>query len=94
MIIFGFPCGIVVKNLPAMQEIQVQFLGREGPLEKEWLPTPVFLPGEFHEQNSLDGYSLWGRRVDSTEHTHTHKDNIIDNKYNIEIIIKDNLANK
>ena len=25
----------LVKNLPAMQEIQVQFLGQEGPLEKE-----------------------------------------------------------
>ena len=25
----------VVKNLPAMQETQVQFLGREDPLEKE-----------------------------------------------------------
>ena len=24
-----------VKNLPALQEIQVQFLGREDPLEKE-----------------------------------------------------------
>ena len=24
-----------VKNLPAMQETQVRFLGREGPLEKE-----------------------------------------------------------
>ena len=24
-----------VKNLPAMQEAQVQFLGREDPLEKE-----------------------------------------------------------
>ena len=32
----------MVKNLPAMQETQVQSLGREGPLEKEWLPTPVF----------------------------------------------------
>ena len=26
----------------------VQSLGREDPLEKEWLPTSVFLPGEFH----------------------------------------------
>ena len=26
----------------------------------EWQPTPVFLPGEFHEQRSLAGYSLWG----------------------------------
>ena len=26
----------------------------------EWLPTPVFLPGEFHGQRSLAGYSHWG----------------------------------
>ena len=26
-------------------------------------PTPVFLPGEFHEQRSLVGYSPWGHRV-------------------------------
>ena len=23
-------------------------LGREDPLEKGWLPTPIFLPGEFY----------------------------------------------
>ena len=28
----------------------------------EWLPTPVFLPGEFHGQRSLAGYSPWGRK--------------------------------
>ena len=26
-------------------------------------PTPVLLPGEFHEQRSLVGYSPWDRRV-------------------------------
>ena len=26
-------------------------------------PTPVFLPGEFHGQRSLVGYSPWDRRV-------------------------------
>ena len=31
----GFPGGSVVKNLPAMQETQVQSLGQEDPLEKE-----------------------------------------------------------
>ena len=31
----GFPGGSAVKNLPAMQETQVQFLGWEDPLEKE-----------------------------------------------------------
>ena len=29
---------------------------------REWLPTPVLLPGEFHEQRSLAGYSPWGRK--------------------------------
>ena len=28
------------------------------PWRREWLPTPVFLPGEFHGQRSLAGYSL------------------------------------
>ena len=30
-----FPGGSAVKNLPAMQEMQVQSLGWEDPLEKE-----------------------------------------------------------
>ena len=29
---------------------------------REWLPTPVFLPGEFHGQRSLESYSPWGRK--------------------------------
>ena len=45
------------KNLPAMQETWVQYLGWEDPLEKEMQSTPVFLPGEFHGQRSLAGYS-------------------------------------
>ena len=32
-----------------------------------WLPTPVFLPGQFHGQRDLVGYSLWGcKESDST----------------------------
>ena len=34
-ILQGFPGDSVVKNLPANQETQVQFLGRQDPLEKE-----------------------------------------------------------
>ena len=35
---------------------------------REWLPTPVFLPGEFHGQRSLAGYSPWDcKEVDTTE---------------------------
>ena len=53
----------IVKNLPAMQENWVQSLNWEDPLRREWKPTPVFLPGEFHGQRSLVGYSPWGCRV-------------------------------
>ena len=42
-----------VKKPPAMQETQGQCLGWEDPLEKQSLPTPVFLPGEVHGQRSL-----------------------------------------
>ena len=47
---------------------RVQSLGWEDFLEKEWQPTPVFLPGEFHGQRSLAGYIQWGpKELDTTE---------------------------
>ena len=49
-----------VKHPPTMQETQVQFLGWEGPLEKEMATHSVFLPGESHGQRSLEGYSVHG----------------------------------
>ena len=34
-------------------------------------PTPVLLPGKFHGQRSLVGYSPWGRKEsDTTERLH------------------------
>ena len=43
------------------------------PWKRTWQPTPVLLPGEFHGQRSLVGYSPWGCKVlDMTEHMHTH----------------------
>ena len=39
-------------------------------LEKEWQPTPVFLPGESQGQRSLVGCRLWGHtESDTTEVT-------------------------
>ena len=39
------------------------------PWRKAWQPTAVFLPGEFHGQRSLEGYSPWGgKELDMTEH--------------------------
>ena len=29
------------------------------PWRRQWQPTPAFLPGEFHGQRSLVGYSPW-----------------------------------
>ena len=44
----------MVKNLPAMQETQVQSLGREDPLEKEMAPLQ-------HSclENPMDGGAWW-----------------------------------
>ena len=36
------------------------------PCRRERLPTPVFLPGEFHGQRSLAGCSPWGRKESDT----------------------------
>ena len=51
-VVEGFPGGSSVKNPPALQEIQVQFLGQEDPQSRIWHPTPVFLPGKPHGQRS------------------------------------------
>ena len=39
----GFPDGLVVKNLPTMQEMQVQPLGQGDPLEKEMATHTIIL---------------------------------------------------
>jgi len=33
---------------------------------REWLPTPVFLPGKSHGQRSLEGYSPQGSKESDT----------------------------
>ena len=49
------------------------------PWRRAWQPAPVFLPGEFHGQKNLAGYSPGGHRV-RAEHdwarssTHSHDD--------------------
>ena len=46
----------IVKNLPAMRKSEFNPRVKKVPWRREWLPTPVFLPGEFHQQRSLVGY--------------------------------------
>ena len=56
---------LVVKNLPANAG-DVKDLGsipgsRRSP-EGGMAPTPMFLPGESHEQRRLASYSPWGHK--------------------------------
>ena len=66
----------MVKNPPA-RAADVRDVGlipgsTEDPLEKEWQPTSVFLPGQFHSQRSLVGYCPWGHKEsDTTEQLST-----------------------
>ena len=36
------------------------------PWSRKWQPTLVFLPGKFHGQRNLVGYSLWGHKESDT----------------------------
>ena len=65
----GFPGGSEVKG-PACNAGDLGSIpGLERfPWRREWQPTPVFLPGEFHRQRNLAGYSLWGcQELDMTD---------------------------
>ena len=48
------------------------------PWRRAWQPTPVFLPGESHEQRTLAGFSPWvckeSDTSEATEHTQTQWD--------------------
>ena len=56
-----------VKNLPAMQEIQVQPLGQEDPLEEEMTTHSSILAWRIPWTESLAGYSPWGcKELDMT----------------------------
>ena len=64
----------MVKNLPIVRETWVWTLGQEDTWRREWLPTPVFLPGKLHGQRSLVGYISWGsKRVRHDWATNTFK---------------------
>ena len=77
-VLWGFPGGSDDKEFACNAgDVFSPWVGKI-PWRREWLPTPVFLPGEFHGQRNLAGYSPWGRKEsDMTErltytHTHTH----------------------
>ena len=71
--------GLVVKNPPADAGVAGfdPWVGKI-PWSRKWQLTPVFLPGKFHGQRNLVGYSTWARKEsDMTEHTHSHKISVL-----------------
>ena len=63
----------MVKNPPAMQEIQVRSLAGEDPVEKEMATHSNMLAGKPHGQRSLVSYSPRGREEsEATEQLSTH----------------------
>ena len=68
---------VLVKNLPAKARDArdaglISGLGI-SPGSRKWQTTPVFLPGKFHGERSLVGYSPWGCKESHTnEHVHAH----------------------
>ena len=71
-----FQVVLIVKNLPVKVEDRRHgfdpWVGK-NPWRRKWQPTPIFLPGKFHGQRSLVGYSPWGpKESDWTEHPHRH----------------------
>ena len=68
----GFPGGASDKE-PTCQCQRYRMPGfspwvRKIPCSREWLPTPVFLPGGFRRQRSLSGY----KKSDTTEQLTLH----------------------
>ena len=67
----GFPHGSKAKNMPEIQgHRRCRFKSWVGKTlrKRAWQPTPVSLPGEFHGQRSLVGYSPQGHKEsDMTE---------------------------
>ena len=65
----------VAKNLPAMQETQVQFLGQEDPLEKGMATHSSITAWEIpwtQDPGGLQSLGLHRIGHDLTSNTHTH----------------------
>ena len=75
---------------PALQEMQVQFLGWEVPLEKKMTTRCSILAWEIPWTRSLAGYSPWGRKEsDMTERLRMHTGYILCNQ---EAVLKKSLT--
>ena len=68
----GFPSGSVVKEYTCQfrrcRRPRLDPWVGKIPWRRAWLPTPLFLPGEFHGQRSLADFNSRGhKQSDTTE---------------------------
>ena len=69
------------------------------PWRRKWQPTQVFLPGTFHGQRRLVGYTLWGRKgSDTTELLSTQEydehSSLVNGLFMLHSIIRHSLAKR
>ena len=61
----------MVKNLPQCGRPRFNPWVWNIPWKREWQPTLIFLPGDFHGQRSLAGYGPWGQKESDTTEQRT-----------------------
>ena len=83
-IIWSFPGGTSGKESTCQCKRQgFDSWVEEIPWKRKWQTTSVFLPGKFHGQRRLVGYSPWGHQAfDMSEQLSTHV-HYLSNKYNL-----------
>ena len=59
MVYVGFPGGSVIRNLPAMQNTQVQSLSQEDPLEEGMATHSSVVLENPLDRGAWQAYSLW-----------------------------------
>ena len=75
MLRWAFVCSFIYAIF--IQQVFIKHLSCVRIWRRAWQPTLVFLPGEFHRQRSLVGYSLLdGKESDMTEQL-THVSGIV-----------------
>ena len=55
-----------VKNHLQFRRLRFNPWVRKFPWRREWLPTILFMPGEFHGWRNLVGYNPWVRKESDT----------------------------
>ena len=71
----GFPGGSDGKE-STVQDNWVRSLVTKIPWRREWLCSPIFLPGKSHGQKNMADYSPWDRKEsDTVEYVRAHTHN-------------------